>query len=201
MTHGEGGESETLAYYERRAEEFVRDTSDADVSELLGEFAALLPVGADVLDWGCGSGRDARALAELGFRVTATDASPAMCRAARELSGVEVRCERFDELCEQAAFDGIWACASLLHVRSAELPAVLLRAWEALRAGGILYASFKLGSFEGMRNGRWFADMDEERLGGLLKPGFDIVRMWETCDVRPGRREERWLNCLARRRS
>lgn len=41
--------------------------------------------------------------------------------------------------------------------------------FQALRKNGILYVSFKYGSFEGMRNGRYFTDMTEEKLAYLLE--------------------------------
>ena len=104
------------------------------------------------------------------------------------------------ELDEVDAYDGIWACASLLHVRPEELPDVLASAARALEEKGVLYCSFKFGDFRGYRGGRWFTDLEEGTLSVLLEPCFDVVRMWASPDVRPGRGEEPWLNCLATRR-
>ena len=99
--------SATLDYYEREADSFAQDTAHADVSEMLGEFTALLPEGASVLDWGCGTGRDSRAMLDMGLAVTSIDASEAMCEKAAELFGVEVTCERFEDLDAVDVFDGI----------------------------------------------------------------------------------------------
>ena len=106
----------------------------------------------------------------------------------------------FADLREEAAYDGIWACSSLLHVRPNALPDVLQRAHTALRHDGVLYCSFKYGSFAGERDGRWFTDLDEGALARLLEPQFDVARMWQSADVRQGRGDVRWLNCLATRR-
>ena len=190
----------TLGYYESNACAFCDDTAGAAMSATLTEFVSLLPVGASVLDWGCGTGRDSRALLDGGFVVTSTDASPAMCRAAKELFGVDAICEGFEDLDEAACYDGIWACASLLHVCKDNLRRTFEIACNALKSDGVFYASFKLGDFEGMRNGRWFTDLDEESLELLLQPVFTVARMWVTGDVRPGRGDEKWLNCLARKR-
>ena len=190
----------TLGYYNREADAFAHDTAQADVSELLAEFTTLLRPGATVLDWGCGTGRDSRAMLDMGITVISTDASPAMCSKAAELFGVEVACESFDELTAKDEFDGIWACASLLHVKREDLPAVLRKAHGALKSQGVLYASFKFGSFEGMRKGRWFTDLNEEGIAELAGDDFDIERIWVTEDVRPERKSEKWLNCLLRKR-
>jgi SAM-dependent methyltransferase len=98
-------------------------------------------------------------------------------------------------------FDGIWTCASLLHVPSAELPDVVDRLRTALKPGGILYASFKYGSGEREQHGRRFTDLDEAGLAALLEqvPGLEPVETWTTSDRRPGRESERWLNTLLRR--
>ena len=71
----------------------------------------------------------------------------------------------------------------------------------ALKPRGVVYTSFKYGDFEGIRGGRYFTDLTEESLAGLLMevPSLQIVDTWITNDVRPGREEERWINILARR--
>lgn len=191
----------TLDYYEHNADAFCKNTASADMSAILREFTAMLPRGASVLDWGCGTGRDSRAMLDMGFSVVSTDASPVMCQVAKELFDIEVVCERFDELNAEGEYDGIWACASLLHVRKPELPAMVCKAHKALKPQGVLYTSFKYGSFEGMRNGRWFTGLDEGALAELVGSSFEIAKIWITSDLRPGKAEERWLNSLLRKRS
>ena len=72
--------------------------------------------------------------------------------------------------------------------------------WTALKDNGVLYTSFKYGTFEGERNGRYFTDMTEESLSALLNKatGFFIEEQWITSDARPGREEEKWLNVILR---
>jgi cyclopropane fatty-acyl-phospholipid synthase-like methyltransferase len=190
----------TIAYYNRNAAAFVAKTVDAAMDDALRQFTELLPMRARVLDWGCGSGRDSLAMRKLGFDVTSVDASPEICAQALAATGTVVRVESFDELSETEAYDGIWACASLLHVKPEELPDVLGKAAHALRDGGVLYCSFKRGTSCGYRNGRWFTHMEEDVLLELINPHFDIVRVWVSADVRPGRSDEQWLNCLATKR-
>ena len=193
-------DTQTISYYDANAADFVAGTAGADMSDALGRFVALLPQGGRVLDWGCGCGRDVKALAERGFLVTATDASAAMCQAAAKLAAVDVRNEGFLDLQEQAAYDGIWACASLLHLQRERLPQAFARAYAALKAGGVLYASFKLGDFEGYRNGRWFTNLCEDDLPALLPAeSWQMLETWQSGDVREGRDNEQWLNFLARK--
>lgn len=89
---------------------------------------------------------------------------------------------------------------SLLHVPMEELPHVLGVVARALKHGGILYASFKLGDFEGFRNERWFTFMNEVRLQLLLRhvSQLGLVEIQTTKDFRKGRESESWFNCLLR---
>lgn len=95
----------------------------------------------------------------------------------------------------------IWACASILHVAKNELPDILQRMYNALKPNGIIYASFKYGEFEGVRNGRYFSDFTEGSFCKMVKGirGLVIEKMWITGDVRDGREEEKWLNIILRR--
>lgn len=154
-----------------------------------------------MLDWGCGSGRDSLAMMRAGYDVVAVDLSDAMADATEALTGLTVRRESFADLADEGVFDGIWASASLLHVPSEGLQGILARAARALKPGGVLYVSFKYGDFEGERNGRWFTDLDEMALRGVVDgvDGLEVERVWISADVRPGRSDEMWLNAILRR--
>ena len=188
----------TLSYYAQNAERFAADTRTVAFSDVREKFLTLLPSGAAILDLGCGSGRDSKAFLEQGFRVTAADGSPELCALAEAYTGIPVRRMLFSELDERDAYDGIWACASILHVPSAELPDIFRRMVTALKHGGILYVSFKYGTFEGERNGRYFTDFTEETFSAFLKdfPELTVKEVWISSDVRPGREAERWLNAV-----
>ena len=191
----------TLRYYADQAVSFVQATIDADMSESRDRFLSQLSAGAHILEFGCGSGRDAKAFLESGYQVDAVDGSEELCRLAREITGIPVRQMLFRELDVKDFYDGIWACASILHLPKRELQDVMHRIAAALKPGGILYTSFKYGNFEGIRGGRYFTNFTEESLTEFWAefPALKIKELWITQDVRPGREEERWSNLLARR--
>ena len=184
----------TLAYYNQTAEEFASGTRVLDMSDTRSRFASHLPSGALILDFGCGAGRDTKAFLEAGFRMEATDGSEELCTLASEHTGIVVRKMLFSELDAVDRYDGIWACASILHLPKTELADVLRRIETALKPGGVLYTSFKYGDFEGVRKGRYFTDFTEETLKKFWsqETSMKVFDQWITQDVRPGREEERW---------
>jgi hypothetical protein len=96
-------------------------------------------------------------------------------------------------------FDGIWACASLLHIPYLTLHDVFGKCYKALTKDGIMYCSFKYGTYEGERNGRYFTDMTLDKLECVLKgAGFNIIEYMITDDVRPDR-DEKWLNVVLKK--
>ena len=152
---------QTIRYYDEHAEDFVAGTENADMRECRERFLCYLKAGQKILDAGCGSGRDVIAFREAGYEVDAFDASAAICRIASEKTGIEVKQMRFEELEGANQYDGIWACASLLHVKPEDLPDVLQRLCRLLKTEGILYVSLKDGSAEREKDGRYFHDLTE----------------------------------------
>ena len=192
--------NKTLTYYNTNAHRFTSDTLDVEFSTIQDSFLAQLPAGALILDFGCGSGRDSRYFLQKGYRVEACDGSEEMVKAATRNAGIPVKKMLFSELNEENRYDGLFACASILHVPSKDLPDIFTRMKKAVKKGGILYVSFKYGTFEGIRNGRYFTDLTEESLHAILDRvgGLDIIRTGITGDARPGREDEKWLNVLLR---
>ena len=191
----------TIDYYNENAKKFIDGTVAVDFKHIQDAFLELLPKHAAILDFGCGSGRDTKYFLEQGCRVDAMDGSLELCKAASEYTGINVKHMLFQELNEKEKYDGIWACASILHVKREELPEIIRKMSLAAKANGIIYLSFKYGDFEGERNGRYFTDMTEESMAKLLAdfPEFTVEKQWITGDVRAGRGDERWLNMILRK--
>ena len=195
-------DNQTLNYYNANAQDFVQGTVGVDFHITQDRFLAQLEEGASILDFGCGSGRDTKYFLERGYAVEATDGSKELCKLASEHTGISVKKMLFDELYAVAKYDGIWACASILHLGWADLVVVMRKMVRAVKGEGVIYTSFKYGHFTGERNGRFFTDLDEEGLARLLKEvgGLEVKELWITGDVRPGRGEEKWLNVLLKKR-
>lgn len=190
----------THHYYHKYANTYFNATSNSDVKVLYEHFTKYVPNGARILDFGCGSGRDVKAFLNMGYIVDAIDGSEELARLASEYTGIQVMCLDFNQLNESAVYDAVWACASLLHVTSRELPNVLKRISVALKANGVAYISFKKGDFEGVRDDRYFTDMTSERFAEVLNKtdGFSIVEEWYSEDVRADNNTV-WYNVILRK--
>lgn len=192
----------TLAFYEKHAEEYAKSTAGLDLRELYEPFLKELPNGAHILDAGCGSGRDTKAFLERGYRVTAIDASPELARLATVFIGQRCKVLSFQKMNFREEFDGIWACASLLHISKHEMPDVMRRFIQALKVGGIFYISLKRGEGEQVaEDGRFFNYYTEESFRKLLAdfPSLQEIAFWKTEETRSRQHAGPWLNFLLKK--
>lgn len=136
-----------------------------------------------------------------GFSVISIDASDEMVRLSSGLTGQKTIKMMFQEMGFNDEFDGVWACASLLHVSKSEIDDVIERIAKSLKLNGILYASFKSGDGEIVRDGRLFNSYNEESLRNLieLQKNLEVLKVWKTQDVRPDRENEYWVNVLCKK--
>ena len=185
-----------MSYYKEHAKEFIENTKDSDMSAQYGFFEAYLSGGGTILDIGFGSGRDSLYFISKGYTVYAIDPEEEFVKYGKEIGLTNVEQLRAEVINYENIFDGIWACASLLHISSAHLNDVFKRCSRALKEKGVMYVSFKLGDFEGMRNGRFYLDLTENSLQNYLADTcLSIKETKITKDVRP-ERDELWLNAI-----
>ena len=191
----------TIQYYNKNAIQFSDTTKDLSFQKNQNRFLNYLKKGDTILDFGCGAGRDTKYFLEQGFQVVAVDGSEELCRLASEHIGITVKRMLFQELDDLDTYPGIWACASILHVPKNELTEVFEKMSKALKQSGVIYASFKYGTYEGERSARYFTDFTEETFGEFLVQisGLSIEEVWMTTDVRPDRGDEKWLNIILRK--
>ena len=187
----------TKDYYNNNAQEFVNSTFMVDMQSLYQPFLNLIPDFGRILDLGCGSGRDALAFKNMGYQIEAMDYSAELVKQASDLTGIEVRLQSFYDLDEIDTYDGIWACASLLHCERHRLVDVLQRMIQSLKANGVIYMSFKYGDQDREKDGREFTDLNEQQAGELLDHfnQVSLAKQWISIDKRPDRTEQ-WLNLL-----
>jgi 2-polyprenyl-3-methyl-5-hydroxy-6-metoxy-1,4-benzoquinol methylase len=186
----------TIRYYNENARAYFDSTVTLDMGKLYGPFLKHLRPGSKVLDAGCGSGRDSLFFKNQGFQVTAFDASKEMVKLASELLDQKVLLMSFEDLSLTEQYDGIWACASLLHVEKAKLSRVVAELAKHLKDGGVFYISFKYGREEYWKEGRYFNHLDEDTLKEILQevPELRTEQLFISTDVRGYRSSDQWLN-------
>lgn len=188
------------AYYDLHAKEYAALTRDVDVSALYERFLKYLPPNARILDAGSGSGRDTLVFLARGYDVDAFDSSEALCKMSTELTGVRTRHLRFQDFEDVKKYDGIWACASLLHVPKRELFDAIKRLVRSLKDRGAIYMSFKHGAGERISSdGRFYVDMNEAELKALFADisEMKIAEIWITKGEGSFKGEAEWLNAIA----
>ena len=195
---------DSIDYYNRYAVPYYEETVDASMEEVMKPFVELLSEeseNAEVLDLGCGSGRDTLLLEEYGFYVTPMDGSEEMCKLAEVNTDKEVLQMTYDEMEFDDVFDGIWACASLIHLTEDEMRKVMKKLVQALKENGVLYFSVHKGDRDGIYHGRYFHDYNRRELQSLMEeyPELEVVDIWTTQDVRSEKSDKLWLNVLARK--
>lgn len=189
--------SKTIDYYESNADGYYDSTVNLDMSAQYNMFEKRLYAGAHILDLGCGSGRDTKFFLDQGYEVTAIDGSEKLCDKASAFTGIEVRNITFQDMDYLDEFDGVWACASLVHINPDELPEILQKINISLKDGGILYMSFKLGDFCGERDDRYYTDLNEESITKLVNmiSEFSLQETAISDDVRDGM-DNQWISVI-----
>lgn len=187
-------------YYDLNAETFIHTTLSVDMGRLYNRFEKYLPSGASILDAGCGPGRDIKYFTGKGYKVSGFDSSEEMVNAANNYNGSCVVKMEFNQMTYREEFNGIWACASLLHVQKCEMNLVFNNIIKALKHNGVWYLSFKYGNIEREKEGRFFNDYTFTTLTEELNLLNDIkiIEMWTDNDIRAGS-ENKWINAIIRK--
>ena len=193
-------ETVTLSHYNQNAQAFWSGTKDHDVTQNYAAFLAPFPKDKtlDILDLGCGPGRDVSYFKSLGHRPVGLDGSAAFCEMARAYTGCLILQQKFLSLAlPRHAFDGIFANASLFHVPSQQLPRVLADLYAALRPGGILFLSNPRGNDEGWSGQRYGHYMQFETSQLFLEnAGFAVLDYYYRPLGKP-KHEQPWLAIVA----
>lgn len=186
-------------YYEENAQQYIKNTIDCDMSTQYKFFLKYMKPHSTILDVGFGSGRDMKYFQSIGHNVMGIDPTQAFMNNMKDYQFILFP-YKVEKMKFRSMFDGIWACASLLHINSKYMNKALINCEKALKENGFMYASFKYGDFEGKRNGRYFIDMTEEKIRNYIqKTNLFIIETLITFDVRPERQDEKWLNIILKK--
>ncbi|EKY26713.1 class I SAM-dependent DNA methyltransferase [Clostridium celatum] len=192
-------EDKTVDFYNSNSKSYVESTLDIDMSHLYSDFLSEIPSGGAILDLGCGSGRDSKVFIDKGYKITAVDGSKELAKLASRVIGQEVIVSKFEDLRLTESYDGIWACASLLHVNRSNIVDVIKNISCNLNRDGVFYMSFKYGNNEYIDDkGRYFNCYTKESFEEMIKniPELIIRKIYKSGDTLGGRSNLEWLNVL-----
>lgn len=194
----------TLDYYNKNSEEYFNSTLNVDMTNTYKEFLKLVPEGGKILDLGCGSGRDSMNFMKLGYEVIAVDGAKKLAKRASVLLGKEVIVSTFEELELKEKFHGIWACASLLHIKREDLKIVLNNLYNNLEDNGVFYMSFKYGEKEYVDDkNRYFNCFTDESIISFINENtkYNILGLYITEDKLGRVNEVKWVNLICNKKS
>ena len=194
----------TLDYYNKNSEEYFNSTLNVDMTNTYKAFLKLLPKGGKILDLGCGSGRDSMNFMKLGYEVIAVDGAKKLAKRASVLLRKEVIVSTFEELELKEKFHGIWACASLLHIKREDLKTVLNNLYNNLDDNGVFYMSFKYGEKEYVDDkNRYFNCFTDESIISFINENtkYNILGLYITEDKLGRVNEVKWVNLICNKKS
>jgi SAM-dependent methyltransferase len=191
-----------LRFYHENAATYIEETKGIDMSKILHQFLGYLPQTGHILDLGCGSGRDTIFFQQHGYTVTAMDAVSEIASICSRNIGQEVIVMSAQSMDARTCYDGIWACASLLHIPERELGDTLHRLNIALKPGGVCYMSFKKGQGERWdEKGRFFFDTTPDIIRQALCHIEEINILDIEEQISPLRgKHQTWVNVFFRKR-
>ena len=189
--------NKTIDYYNSNAVQYFSNTLNVDMSECCDRFLKYIVPGGRIIDIGAGSGRDIKYFKDRGYVVEGIDASEEMCRLAANYSGVKVSCERIQDWHPQRKYDGIWANASLLHLKIDEVRAFFDQVVMALSERGVMYISLKSGILTGVdERGVFYFGYERDGVRKLVSDvDMYILDYWDSDDALD-RVGTNWINII-----
>lgn len=184
-----------MNYYNKHAKEYINNTKDVDMKEYYEVFESYLNHNSKILDVGFGSGRDSLYFKNKGYEVISIDPIKEFCDNAKSIGLDNIIQMSIEDIEYNSEFDAIWACASLLHLKSNQLVDVFNKCYKALKDDCVMYVSFKYGDFEGIIDDRYFTYLTEESFSNIInQTNFKIDKLWINEDKL--NRGVKWLNIV-----
>ena len=184
-----------MEYYNKHAKQYINKTKDVDMKKDYEVFESYLKPNSKILDVGFGSGRDSLYFKNKGYEVVSIDPIKEFCDNGKDIGLDNVIQMSIEDIEYNNEFDAIWACASLLHLKSNQLKDIFNKCYKALKVNGVMYVSFKYGDFEGVIDDRYFTYLTEESFTNIInQTNFKIDKLWVNEDKL--NRDVKWLNVV-----
>lgn len=187
----------TNKYYTKHASSYIAEVESYDLSNVYPLFLKYLKANASLLDLGAGSGRDSRYFSNLGYTVTSLDANETFIKYMQAHQTNRVIHSTMEEYTTDEMFDGIWACASLLHIKKKNIKTIIEKYVALLKPSGVFYMCFKEGEHERMSGIRFYNDYTMETLGSLLKSidHTKVLHLFKTIEEKENENQV-WINAI-----
>jgi len=191
----------TINYYNVNAKSYFDSTINGNMQLSYDKFLKHIPKEGYILDFGCASGRDSKYFLEKGYKIKAIDGSIELCLLAEKYLNHKVEHMYFSELNDKNTYDGIWSCASILHLKEHEFIKILKKMIEALKIEGIMYISFKDGIGEEIINGRYFKYYTKDEFINIVNSfnALKILDVYTTKSTTNINEERTWNNFILKR--
>lgn len=208
------GFCDTITWYDTHATEYAASIANVVSFEQIESFISRLPPNGEILDAGCGGGRDLEEFAKRNFKTTGIDLTPGLLQIARKRSpnSLIVHGNFLHTNFPNRSFDGIWVHASMHHLETMkEVHQGFSEFHRLLKPGGILHLATQAKT--GKNNtamvvdtlagqARFYRYLTLEQVRELhKKAGFKILEISkhkETDDnVNTGRKNVEWIVSLA----
>jgi 2-polyprenyl-3-methyl-5-hydroxy-6-metoxy-1,4-benzoquinol methylase len=173
----------TIDAYRKNADAYHKTELSIDMSCFADKLIAMLAPGSSILDVGCGSGRDSKYFSDRGFNVTGIDLTPEFIDIASRYNPAatfRLRDMRNIESLNQS-FDGLWSCASFLHIPASDAQGTLEGFNRILNPDGAMFLSVKKGEGEKTvpymnSTERFYTFYSQEGIERLVRAaGFDVL--------------------------
>ena len=193
--------NQTISYYNNNAEEYYENTKNVDFSDTYARFLKYIPEGGKIADLGCGSGRDTAHFSSKGYQAFGVDASEELATIATRNAGIKVIVSDMSTWQADEPLDGIWCCASLLHLNDDEITTFFNNIPINLKPDGAMFLSVKIGEKTGIDDkGRYVKYFSIGEIESLIKEAeLVICDEWFSSD-KIGRAETKWINIISKKR-
>lgn len=203
---------QTIDSYDKIASNFAEDyfaysKFSPDFKKIIEKFVSFFPQKALILDAGCGPGRDSKFFLENNLNQIGVDMSKAMILEAsrRCPSGnfqiMDMRNLEFSN----EYFDGIWCCASLLHVPREGVTTAIKEFFRVLKKEGMIFVCVMQGKGDAwvVRQEyhaipQYFVYYEEREIANLFSKNNFFVN--ETSITFNKYSDHKWINIFAKKR-